>query len=170
MRATAAAAALLLIVVSDAAGQSPPQLWSAEVVDAGGTPTVSTLFCADERLRRSFERAVPQVNGRRCEPVGRTVSAGGLFTGRCRAEGRLFVFRTVSDRDPDGSFIVDTMVRAVPPGRFIVAQSRLYWRTGACPAGWRVGDAAAPGAREVRNTLTGEVRRLATPAPRFGGG
>jgi hypothetical protein len=176
MRAILVAAPLLLCLpachprVGASATPPAPTLWSVEVIDAGGAPTVSTLVCADPRLQAGFERAVPEVNGGRCEPVGKVVSAGPLFTGRCRASGVLFVFRSVSDQDRDGSFIVDTLIREAGPRRFLAAQSRLYWRTGDCPAGWEVGDTGAPGSREVRNAISGRTRTLASPAPVFDGG
>ncbi len=146
------------------------QLWSVQAVGADGARGDPVLLCADVGIRRAFTETPPAVNGQRCEVVNGPVEREGLYTGRCRVGEQLYVFRTVTDPDPDGSVVVHSMVREVEARGAAVAESRLFRPLGACPEGWRNGDSAAPNTSEVRNIVSDETRTLASPAPGAQGG
>lgn len=146
------------------------QLWSVQAVGVDGARGDPVLLCADGGIRRAFSQGVPAVNGQGCGLEGEPVESEGLYTGRCSIGDKLYVFRTVTDADPDGSVVVHSLVREVGARGMAVSQSRLFRPLGACPEGWRNGDSAAPNASQVRNVVSDETRTLASPAPGAEGG
>jgi hypothetical protein len=146
------------------------QLWSVQAVGIDGARGRPVLLCADGGIRTAFSQGVPAVDGQACRMEGEPIESEGLYTGRCRIGDQLYVFRTVTDADPDGSVVVHSLVRELQPRGGAVSQSRLFRPLGGCPEGWRNGDSAAPNASQVRNVVSDETRALDTPAPGAEGG
>ncbi len=141
------------------------QFWSAQAIGVDGALGEPVLLCADSGIRRAFSQGVPAVNGKGCRMEGPPVESEGLYSGRCSIGDQLYVFRTVTDADPDGSVVVHSLVREVGARGMAVSRSRLFRPLGACPAGWQNGDSAAPNATQVRNVISDETRSLDSHAP-----
>jgi hypothetical protein len=76
---------------------------------------------------------------------------------------RLYRIGATRSGDESREFVVDMSVKRQDLAGPVFEQARRYRRLGACPAGWVIGDTAAPGAKEVVNALSG-ARRPASPA------
>jgi len=142
-----------------------PALWSIQTLDDQDKPASTMLICADKAVRESFARPSPSPDGQPCQLVAPAVDTGGRFAARCRSEGRLLDVQSESTGDLMRDFTIRLLIRADVPAGQSFSQTIRYRRLGACPDGWAVGDAAAPGALRAVNALSGAARTLPAPAP-----
>jgi len=146
-----------------AAPPSQTALWRIEVVD--GAAAASPLdICADETVRASFARPSPQVNGQPCLRTKPATTSGQDYGERCRIGNDLFTVRSATKGDRSTDFTVEMAVTPQGHQQPTFQQTRHYRRLGACPSGWRIGEAAAPGAKVLLDTLHGTSR----PRPALG--
>jgi hypothetical protein len=155
-------------------GAETPALWSVASRAADGTLT-TVIVCADTAIRQAFERATPEVGGQPCQPAGRgPVQDGRSFATRCRIGPQLFDVHSFSTGDLNADFEVSTVFETDAPAvpKTLRYETKLHFRklASTCPQGWTVGDAGAPGADQVSNSLTGIAHKLpaAVPAPKPG--
>ena len=135
------------------AAAEAPSLWRIEVLSDG--KAVSQLdICADRAVRSSFARPAPEVNGKSCVRVGDAVETDGTYSVRCRIDDALYRVGSTTEGDPTKDFKVEMAVARQDKKGPTFEQVRHYTRMGACPAGWAIGDSAAPGSAKVANTLT----------------
>lgn len=140
-----------------AAGQ--PALWRIEVMN--GAAVASRLdICADEAVRASFARPAPEVNGEPCLRTKPATEAPGAYDERCRIGEDLYAVSSATKGDPARDFTVEMAVTRQGQSQPTYQQIRHYRRVGACPTGWRIAEAAAPGDTTLRDTLTGARRPL----------
>lgn len=121
----------------------PPRLWSAEVV-SGAQPAM-VFICADSVIRDGFSRTIAEVNGELCL-ADKVSSARDSYVTYCSTSGRRYAvsLRTQGDRSRDfkATFTLHTLQAPV----ISAWQVRRYRLVGACPASWKIGDQARPGA------------------------
>lgn len=142
------------------AGPAAPNLWRIEVLD--GEKIVQSLdICADLAVQQSFSRPTPEIGGRPCVRVGEAVETDGTYSVRCRSDEQLYRVGAAVQGDPAKDFTVEMAVTMQDRKGPTFEQVRRYRLTGPCPAGWAIGDSAAPGTTQVTNTLTGEARTVA---------
>ncbi|MFN4175709.1 hypothetical protein [Phenylobacterium sp.] len=156
-------------------------LWQIDVLQDG--KSVSQLkICADRSIEASFMRPAPELNGKPCvvvaerSPTPRTdqiapvteaagrVETETTYSARCRIDDQLYRVGSAVTGDKTRDFTVDMAVTRQDAKGPMFEQVRRYQRLGDCPAGWEIGDSAAPGATEVVNTLTGRTRSIGAPA------
>ncbi len=148
------------------AGASAPdgQLWRIEVLSQGKVASQQDI-CADAALRASFPRPTPELNGKPCLRVGQAVETEATYAVRCNIDNQQYRVGSVTKGDPARDFNVEMSVAAQGRTGASFEQVRHYRLLGACPTGWVIADAAAPGAVRVTNALTGAVRTSQVPAP-----
>jgi hypothetical protein len=122
----------------------PPRLWRAESLSPSGRATRITEVCADEKLYEGFARADPEVNGVPCRAISPVVVKPGLYALRCEAIGYTFAVAVTTQGDLQRNFLVRYALTPLDVGRGPFVQTLRYRLVGACPAGWRIGDQAAP--------------------------
>jgi hypothetical protein len=147
-----------------AATPETPALWSVEAQNDQGKTIKTILVCADAGIRTAFTRPLPSVSGQACSLVAPTVESGGRFAARCRSAGQLLDIQAVTTGDPTSDFTVKLLVQTDVSAKPAFAQTVRYHRVGACPSDWTTGDAAAPGARQATNSLSGASHPLSAPA------
>lgn len=86
---------------------------------------------------------------------------GATYSVRCRIDDQLYRVGSVTNGDRAREFTVEMAVSRQDKKGPSFEQVRRYTRVGACPAGWKIGDSAAPGQTQVTNTLSGEKRTIA---------
>lgn len=150
--------------VSAAAPVDPTSLWLIEVVD-GGKAVSQLRICADQSIQAAFARPAPEVNGQPCVRVGEAVETGDTYSVRCRIDDQLYRVGSSVAGDRARDFTVDMAVTRQDKKGPNFEQVRHYQRLGACPAGWVIGDSAAPDAAKIVNTLTGATRDAPAAAP-----
>jgi hypothetical protein len=138
--------------VTAAAPAEPTSLWRIEVV-SDGKATSQLDICADRNVQSGFTRPAPEVNGQPCVKVGEAVEKDGTYSVRCRIDDALYRVGSTTEGDLSKDFKVDMAVARQDRKGPTFEQTRHYTRLGDCPAGWRIGDSAAPGAKQVVNTL-----------------
>lgn len=143
-----------------AVSAAPSDLWSIEVLD-GDKVTSRVDICADQALRTSFARPTPELGGKSCAPVSDAVQTDAIYSVKCRMDERLYRVGAIKSGDEARDFVVNMSVKRQDLKGPIFEQSRRYRLIGACPKGWTIGDSAAPGAKQVVNTLTGATRPAA---------
>jgi hypothetical protein len=135
------------------AAAEPTSLWRIEVLDDG--KAVSQLdICADRNVQSSFTRPAPEVDGKSCVRVGEAVEKDGTYSVRCRIDDALYRVGSTTEGDPTKDFKVEMAVTRQDRKGPTFEQVRHYTKMGDCPAGWAIGDSAAPGSAKVANTLT----------------
>lgn len=140
-----------------AAPAATPSLWRIEAVDDG--KVVRTVeICADDAVRASFSRPAPEWRGQGCTRVGEPKQTGDSYFVRCRFGDKIYVVSSSQKGDPTRDFTVEMSVTQQDGKGPNFEQTRHYTKAGACPAGWRIGDSAALGDKQVQNALN------ATPA------
>ena len=147
-----------------APGVEQPALWSIEVME-GDKPTSRVTICADSAVRKSFARPMPEVNGLPCVATKAPLETAGSYSARCRADGQLYAVNSGTTGDLTRDFTVEMNVTRQGSGQPTYLQVRRYRLVGACPAGWHIGDSAAPGDKELLDTISGKRR----PMPSSGG-
>jgi hypothetical protein len=135
-----------------AVSAEPTSLWRIEVI-SDGKATSQLDICADNAVQSAFTRPAPEVNGRPCVKVGEAVEKDGTYSVRCRIDDALYRVGSTTEGDLTKDFKVDMAVARQDRKGPDFEQVRHYTRLGGCPAGWRIGDSAAPGAKQVVNTL-----------------
>lgn len=142
------------------AGAGRHQLWRIEVMQ-NGQPSQPLEICADQAIEASFSRPVPTIEGRECVRVDDPTDTGATYSVRCRIDDQLYRVGSVTNGDRAREFTVEMAVSRQDKKGPSFEQVRRYTRVGACPAGWKIGDSAAPGQTQVTNTLSGEKRTIA---------
>jgi hypothetical protein len=129
-----------------------PSLWRIEAVNDGRV--VRTLdLCADQAIQAGFRRPSPELNGHPCDRAKNVVETDQSYAARCRLDHNNYVVRTTQSGDAARDFTVQMSVTRQDLAGPTFEQTRHYTRIGDCPAGWRIGDAAAPGDKKVASTL-----------------
>lgn len=135
-----------------AAPAAAPELWRIEAINDG--KVVKTLdICADDSVRRAFARPTPEFKGQTCDKAPSPAETAGSYAVRCRMDHQNYVVSATTTGDPARDFTVEMSVARQDKSGPTFEQTRRYAKLGACPAGWRSGDAAAPGDKQVVNTL-----------------
>lgn len=142
-----------------APGVEEPALWSIEVV-AGGKAARHVDICADGAVRRGFTRPTPEVSGLPCVRTKPPLETAGSYSARCRADGHLYTVYSGTTGDLTRDFTVDMNVTRQGSKQPTYEQVRRYRLIGACPAGWHIGDTAAPGDEELLDTISGKRRPM----------
>lgn len=145
------------------AGAEPPKLWSIEVMN-GDKAVNRTDICADIAIRAAFARPAPEVNGKPCLRGNEPVEKGDTYSARCHVDGDLYRVGSATTGDPERDFTVELAVTRLDRKGPTYEQVRRYRLIGACPEGWNIGDAAAPGASQLVNTMTGQARAMPAAA------
>lgn len=145
-------------------GAEQPALWSIEVM-SGEKAASRVDICADAAVRKSFVRPAPEVNGLPCLATKAPLENAASFSARCRADGQLYAVNSGTTGDLTRDFTVDMNVTREGAKQPTYAQVRRYRLVGACPAGWHIGDSAAPGDKDLLDTISGKRR----PMPSTGG-
>lgn len=135
------------------AAVDPPQLWLAEALDHEGRRSQAVFVCADKPLREGLLRASAVINGEPCFLRRDAVEKPGLYAVRCEVGGRRFGLTASSQGDTARDFTVSFALHALDGSGGAARQVRRYRLAGACPAGWRIGDQARPGATPAGNAL-----------------
>lgn len=133
---------------------APPELWRVEIVEDSGGKTGVTDVCAHPELVSSFSRVEARVNGELCEPYGKMAKdSADEHIGRCQVGGlRYGLYMTTTRKAPD-DFTVRFALQPLQMEGGKVVQARRYHRVGPCPAGWKAGDQAKPGAGAPTSSL-----------------
>lgn len=137
-------------------------LWRVEVLQDGAVASQLDI-CADRAVRSSFTRPAPEVDGKPCVRVADPVETAETYSVRCRVDDQLYRVGSTTQGDLAQDFTVEMAVTRQDRDGPMFEQVRRYRRLGACPADWKIGDSAAPGASQVVNTLSGETRAVAAP-------
>jgi hypothetical protein len=137
------------------AAMDPPQLWRVQSLGAGGAVTGEVLVCADTAMRTGFDRASAEADGRPCVSPRAGVEKVGLYANRCELDGRRFGLTVNRAGDPEQDFTLTFALRALDGSGDAARQTRRFRRLGGCPAEWRIGDQAKPGAAREFNALEG---------------
>lgn len=141
-----------------------PKLWSIEVMD--GDKAVSRVdICADSAVQKGFVRPAPEVNGQPCDQLRTPVETNDAYSIRCHVGDRYYRARADVSGDTARDFTVKMTAKRQDRKEPIYEQVRRYRLSGACPAGWRVGESAAPGDKQLLDTISGARR----PMPASGG-
>lgn len=141
-----------------------PKLWSIEVMS--GEKALSRVdICADTAVRESFTRPSPEINGQPCVRVNAPYEKGDAYSVKCRMDERLYRVGSVTSGDLARDFTVAMTAKRQDRKEPIFEQVRRYRLVGACPNGWHIGDSAAPGDKQLMDTLSGKAR----PMPSSGG-
>lgn len=122
------------------AAADPPQLWSVAVegqADNGRPVEV----CTDSQLRDGFRTVTPSIAGRDCLRPGDTPAATGANAHyKCQLDGVDYGVSTALIGDRKSDFTTVSSIQPLNGGT--ASMRRLHYRAlGACPAGWKVGDA-----------------------------
>ena len=125
-----------------------------------GKPTSQLEICADRNVESSFVRPAPSIGGKDCMRVAEQVETDTTYSVRCRTDDQLYRVGSSTTGDRARAFTVEMAVTRQDKKGPTFEQVRRYSLAGACPAGWKIGDSAAPGATQVVNTLTGETRAI----------
>lgn len=150
------------VSVPPGAAEAPPpaeatSLWRIEVLD-GGKAASAVDICADRNVQAAFVRPAPELQGKPCVRVADPVETDTTYSVRCRVDDALYRVGSSTTGDTAREFTVEMAVTRQDMKGPMFEQVRRYRRLGDCPAGWKIGDSAAPGATQVVNTLTGETR------------
>jgi hypothetical protein len=145
-----------------AAPVGQPALWSIEVMN-GDRAASRVEICADRALQAGFVRPAPEVGGKPCLRVKGGDRPDGTYSALCRADDQLYRVGTVTTGDKASDFTVELTATRQDADGPVYEQVRRYRRLGACPPGWRNGDSATLGDKELLDTITG-VRRPMPPA------
>lgn len=163
------AAILATIIVATAPAAAPamaerPKLWSIEVMD--GDKAVSRVdICADSAVQKGFARPAPEVNGQPCDRLRAPIETADAYSLRCHVGDRYYRARAETAGDRARDFTVKMTVKRQDRKEPMYEQVRRYRLSGACPAGWRVGESAAPGDKQLLDTISG-TRRPMPPSDR----
>ena len=141
-----------------------PKLWTIEVMD-GDKATSRVDICADAAVQKGFTRPAPEVNGKPCDRLREPVETSDAYSIRCHIGDQYYRAAAQTDGDLARDFTVKMTVKRQDRKEPMYEQVRRYRLSGACPAGWRVGEAAAPGDKQRLDTITGTRR----PMPSSGG-
>lgn len=141
-----------------------PKLWSIEVMD-GGKAVSRVDICADSAVRAGFARPAPELNGQPCEHARAPVEKGDTYSTRCHVDNQLYRVGAVIAGDTARDFTVEMAVTRQDRKGPTFEQVRRYRLLGACPAGWHIGESAAPGDKQLLDTISGARR----PMPTSGG-
>jgi hypothetical protein len=162
--ATLAALVVATTPVAAPAVAERPKLWSIEVMD--GDKALSRVdICADSALQKGFTRPAPEVNGQSCDRLRAPIETADAYSLRCHVGDRYYRARAETTGDRARDFTVAMTVKRQDRKEPMYEQVRRYRLVGACPAGWRVGDSAAPGDKQLLDTISGARR----PMPPAGG-
>ncbi|CAN7504344.1 hypothetical protein LJR164_003454 [Phenylobacterium sp. LjRoot164] len=142
-----------------AVASSETRLWRIEVVQIG-QPASQVELCADHAIEASFRRPTPSVAGRECVRVDAPVETATTYSVKCRTDDQLYRVGSSITGDPTSDFTVEMAVSRQDKKGPSFEQVRRYTQIGPCPAGWKIGDSAAPGQTQVVNTLSGEKRSV----------
>jgi hypothetical protein len=143
---------------SPPAGSSAPapSLWRIEAINEGRV--VGTVdICADQVIQGSFSRPTPEFKGQPCDRAPNASDTDGNYAARCRMDHNNYVVSATRQGDPARDFTVQMAIARQDKVGPTFEQSRHYSRLGACPAGWQAGDSAAPGSKQIANTLAGSA-------------
>ena len=125
----------------------PLQLWLVEAIDGAGRVQGRAYVCADTAVRETFLRARAEIDGEPCLDDAGPVVRPGLWTVRCRAQGRRFAVSAMTTGDPARDFRLDFALPPLDHATGAARQTRRFRQVGPCPAGWNIGDQAPPGGR-----------------------
>lgn len=127
-------------------------LWRIEAINDG--KVVKTLdMCADAVVQSTFSRPAPEIGGQPCQVAPGAKTTDGSYAARCRLGGNNYVVSATQTGDLSRDFTVEMSVARQDKNGPTYEQTRRYVKLGACPAGWQAGDSAAPGDKQVVNTL-----------------
>jgi hypothetical protein len=130
-----------------------PSLWRIEALN--DDKVVRTVeICADQAVRAGFNRPAPEWRGQACTRVGEPKQTGAAYFVRCRFGDKIYVVSSSQKGDAARDFTVDMSVTQQDGKGPSFEQTRHYIKVGACPAGWKIGDSAALGDKQVQNTLS----------------
>ena len=137
----------------------PAELWSIEVMD-GDKAVSRTDICADSQIREAFTRPAPSIGGQTCVRGHEPIEKDGVYSARCHVASQVYRVGAVTKGDTSRDFTVEMAVAAQGLTGPTFEQVRRYRILGPCPAGWTVGDSAAPGATQVVNSISGQTHAL----------
>ena len=134
-----------------------PKLWSIEVMD--GDKAVSRVdICADSAVQKGFARPAPEVNGQPCDRLTAPIETGDAYSIRCHVGSQYYRARADVTGDTARDFTVKMTAKRQDRKEPMYEQVRRYRLSGACPAGWRIGESAAPGDKQLLDTISGPRR------------
>jgi hypothetical protein len=126
----------------------PPRLWLIKVsgeADAGQ----DIRLCADRKLEAGLTAIGPDFAGRPCRQEGYSSAIPPDQSYKCLVDGREFGIAThVSGRYP-ADFTAASTVVDLDAQRSVYSRALAIRRLGACPAGWKVGQATDQAGRKV---------------------
>lgn len=137
------------------AAVDPPTLWRVQSLASDGAVTGEVLVCADASMRTGFDRANAEIDGVPCISPRAGVERPGLYANRCLLAGRPFGLTVNRSGDPDRDFTLAFAFRPLDGSGAASRQVRRFRLVGGCPAGWKIGDQAHPGAGRAVNALAG---------------
>jgi hypothetical protein len=162
---------LPMLCLIDARAEPAPapavQFWRIAAEDAAKSRPV--YLCADQRTREGFIRPLPEIDGQPCNVLEPPVVRPGVFVAWCQSGDTRAVASSGIHGDLARDFTVTTRISTRPSNSALIkpesefTQTRHYTFVGACPAGWAVGDSAAPGDKAAVNAMNGVTTPL--PAP-----
>lgn len=135
---------------AEALRNDPSGLWSI-AVEGEVRPGRPVLICADRQVASGFFSIVPAAGGQECRrDPGQMKSTGVGMRYRCRLNKVDYAVSSVTSGDPVRDFVVSSSAYPIlDPGPAYVRSLR-FRRMGACPAGWKVGDATNQRGERVR--------------------
>lgn len=137
-----------------AAAADPPQLWSIEVVDASARPGDRPIeICADSLIRTGFIAQHAQAGDYPCQVDRAPVITAASASMRCVIGDRQYAIYNAASGDLSRDFQVKFTMRSIGGDDVYLTQTRRYRYLGACPAGWKVGDATDRYGRPAPNAM-----------------
>lgn len=137
-----------------AAQADPPQLWSVEVIDASARPADKPIrICADRLIRTGFIAQHAQAGDFPCRTDAPAVITPTSASMRCEIAGRQYAIYNAAEGDLARDFTVKFTMRSIGGDEVGLTQTRRYRYLGACPAGWKIGDATDRYGRPAPNAM-----------------
>jgi hypothetical protein len=137
---------------AQAARMDPPSLWSIEALDQV-RPTPPILICANARIVSGFASVVPAAGGRPCVLETSMIPTPTGVRYRCRLDGVRYAVSSGLKGDRAREFVISSSIYPLTDGGFERVRVLRFKRRGACPKGWRAGEATdRAGARRLAFT------------------
>jgi len=111
------------------------------------------LICANSRIVQGFSTITPSFGGKSCErqaPDGDLIPTEHGSRYRCHLNETVYAVSSGQVGDPARNFLVSASVHPLTGDGPDYARDMRFRRLGACPAGWRTGEATDQQGRRHR--------------------